>query len=181
LQVVHSDLEAADLGEGGFDLAVAATSLHWVRLDVALPKLAHALRPGGWLAAWWTVFGDPERVTDFRRALSGLYERLLPHEYRDPASIPEPLRVESWSAELSAGGWFEVVRVELIRWEHQLTSEGARRLFGSFPNINEMGVGERDAFLDAIVRLADGYGGCVADPYVTVVYLARLRPPGKCR
>jgi hypothetical protein len=171
----------AAVGLGVPSLAVAATSLHWVRLEVALPKLAQALRPGGWLAAWWTVFGDPERVTDFRLALSGLYERRLPHEYRDPASIPEPLRVESWSAELSAGGRFEVVRVELVRWEHQLTSDGARRLFGSFPNIDEMGVGERDAFLDAIVSLVDGYGGCVADSYVTALYLARRRPPHERR
>jgi hypothetical protein len=44
-----------------------------------------------------------------------------------------------------------------------------------------MGAGEWDAFLDAIASLVDGYGGCVADPYVTALYLARRRPPRECR
>jgi SAM-dependent methyltransferase len=173
LRVEHNDFETADLADGGFDLAVAATSFHWVRPEVALPKLARILRPGGWLAVWWHVFGDPEHVTPFRVALGELYERRLPHEYRAPTSIPETMDIESRTAELTAGGWFEMVRVEHIRWEHRLTSDGARRLFGSFPNINEMPADEREAFLDAISTLVDESGGSVADPYVTAAYLAR--------
>jgi SAM-dependent methyltransferase len=175
LYVVHSDLEAVELPDACVDLAVAATSFHWLRPEVALPLLARVLRPHGWLAVWWTVFGDPERRTTFRQALDRVYARRLPHERRGPTTVPGPLRTGSWTAELERGGWFEVVRVELLRWEHQLTPDAARALFGSFPNVNELAAAERADFLDAVAGLVDRSGGVVADPYVTAVYLARRR------
>jgi hypothetical protein len=88
--------------------------------------------------------------------------------------VPGPLKTASWSAELSRGGWFGPVEVELIRWEHQLTGAGARRLFGSFPNVNELPAPERTALLDAIADIIDSrFDGAVTDPYVTALYLAR--------
>jgi SAM-dependent methyltransferase len=56
--VIVTRLEDADLPDGSFDSAVAATSMHWVDLRVGLPILHRALRPGGWLAVWRSVFGD---------------------------------------------------------------------------------------------------------------------------
>jgi SAM-dependent methyltransferase len=174
LSVLRSDFETAHLPARNFDIAVAATSFHWVDRSVALPKLAALLRPSGWMAVWWTVFGDPERPTEFRSRLTDLYGEHLPDERRDPTDVPVPLRVDWWTDELQAGGWFDVVDVELIRWEHVLTGDGARRLFGSFPNVNEMPVQDREAFLAAIGDLVDSsFGGAVIDPYVTAVYLAR--------
>ncbi|GAA1831084.1 class I SAM-dependent methyltransferase [Luedemannella flava] len=173
LRVVCADFEDAQLPDAPFDLATSATAFHWVRPDVALPKLARALRPGGWLAVWWTVFGDPENPTPFRWDLPALYDRYLPHERRDPTFVPGPLRVDSWTDELRQGGWFGPVEVELIRWEHRLTAAGARRLFGSFPNVNGLPAARREAFLDELGALVDERGGEVADPYVTAVYLTR--------
>jgi SAM-dependent methyltransferase len=176
LTVVHDKFETADLPSAAFDLATSATAFHWVRPDVALPKLARILRPGGWLAVWWTVFGDPERPTPFRTALDELYAYYLPDETRGIGHVPGPLKTASWSAELSQGGWFGPVEVELIRWEHQLTGAGARRLFGSFPNVNELPAPERTALLDAIADIIDSrFDGAVADTYVTALYLARRR------
>jgi SAM-dependent methyltransferase len=176
LRIVHDEFETADLPWAAFDLATSATAFHWVRPDVALPKLARILRPGGWLAVWWTVFGDPERPTSFRAALDELYARYLPEEPRGIGHVPGPLKTASWSAELSQGGWFGPVEVELIRWEYQLTGAGARRLFGSFPNVNELPAPERTALLDAIADIVySRFGGIVADPYVTALYLAPSR------
>lgn len=64
--------------------------------------------------------------------------------------------------------------MEQIRWEHTLTPDGARRLFGSFPNVNELDSRPRAEYLDAIADLVRGTGGVVADPYVTVLYLSRV-------
>ena len=64
----------------------------------------------------------------------------------------------------------------MIRWEHPLTTEGARRLFGSFPNVMELPDRKRTAFLDAIAALVDAQGGEVLDPYATVVYITQPRP-----
>jgi len=169
-RVVTADFETADLPEAAFDLAVSATAFHWVRTEVALPKLARVLRPGGWLAVWWTVFTDHGRSSEFRRGLDALYRRFLPHEPLDRP--PGPLGVESWSAELAHGGFFGPVEVELIAWQNQLTRESAQRLFGSFPNVNELAAPDRLALLDAIGSLVDSLGGTVLDPHITAVYLA---------
>lgn len=174
LRVVGSDLETARLPDHAFDMAVSATAFHWVRMDLALPKLARVLRPGGWLAVWWTVFSDPTRPTRFRAAVDEWYARYLPDEPRGPARTPGPLRVASWSAELVRGGWFGPVQVQLVRWEYWLTANRARRLFGSFPNVNELAAQDRTAFLDGIATLIDHrFGGAVGDPYVTAVYLTQ--------
>jgi SAM-dependent methyltransferase len=172
-RVVISDFETADLPEAAFDLAVSATAFHWVRTEVALPKLARVVRPGGWLAVWWTVFTDRGRPTEFRHRIDALYRRYLPREPLD--QLPGPLGVESWSAEITAGGWFGPVEVELVRWDNVLTSTSARQLFGSFPNVNELSAPDRMAFLDAIASLVDNLGGTVLDPHVTAVYLAPRR------
>ncbi len=123
---------------------------------------------------WWTVFGDPQRPTPFRSALDRLYARWLPAEARGPGHVPGPLRVASWSAELRRGGHFGPVTVDLIRWTHRLTPSGARLLWASFPNVDELPPDHRRAFLDGVAALVEEHGGVVDDPYVTSVY--RTRP-----
>lgn len=58
LDVVTSSLEDAEIAPGHFDLAVGATSFHWVDQEVGLSKLRYGLKPGGWVALWWTLFRD---------------------------------------------------------------------------------------------------------------------------
>ncbi|GIJ80378.1 hypothetical protein SAMN05443287_10527 [Micromonospora phaseoli] len=77
---------------------------------------------------WWTVFGDPDRSPPWRADRDALYRRWLPAQGRGPAGVPAPLRVAERTAELEAGDWFGPVQVEMIRWEHQLTPQGARGL-----------------------------------------------------
>jgi SAM-dependent methyltransferase len=176
LQIVNESIEAAPLPNAGFDIVASATAFHWVRPGIALPRLARALRDHGWLAVWWTAFGDPTRPTPFRSALLRLYERNFPQEPRDPPR--GPLNIDSWCDELSQGGYFARPEVAQIRWEHPLTPDGARRLFGSFPNVNELDPQRRTAHLDAIADLVQEAGGLVLDPYVTVLYLSQVARSG---
>ena len=48
--MVVSTLEEADVMAGHFDLAVAATAVHWVDQELGPGKLGQSFRPGGWLA-----------------------------------------------------------------------------------------------------------------------------------
>ena len=171
LTVIQSDLERATVPDGPYDLAVAATSFHWLDLEVALPRLAGLLRPGGWLVVWWTVFADPVRRTPFRTAMDDLYRRFKPDEGR---GHPGPLGVGSWSAELRRGGWFGDVTVDLIPWSYRLTPDRARGLWATFTNIIALDEPHRSRFLDEVAALVERFGGEVDDPYVTAVY--RTRP-----
>lgn len=174
LTVVVNDFEAAAVPPGPYQLAVSATAFHWLDPAIALPKLAGLLGPGGWLVVWWTVFGDPDRPSAFRTRLNRLYRQYLPHEARGPDHRPGPLRTASWAAELRQGGWFGPVEVDLIRWTHRLTPQGARNLWDSFPNVAELTRGQREAFLTDLAGVVEDLGGAVDDAYVTAVY--RTRP-----
>ncbi len=126
---------------------------------------------------WWTVFGDPQRWAKWREPLEALYERYLPDERRGPNAVPAPMQVAARTAELAAGGWFGPVRVEIIRWEHRLTPDAARRLWATFSNVRELPVARRDQFLDGVAELVGRQsGGVVTDNYVTTLYTAQRRP-----
>ncbi len=68
LTVVNSTFEEAALPEASFDLGLSATSFHWLDEDLALAKVAKLLRPGGWWAMVWNVFGDQHRPDPFHEA-----------------------------------------------------------------------------------------------------------------
>ena len=59
--VIHAGTaESVTLPTAAFDVAVAATSVHWLNLDVMLPKLHRTIVRDGAFAVWRNVFGDPE-------------------------------------------------------------------------------------------------------------------------
>jgi SAM-dependent methyltransferase len=178
LSVVQADLEQVELAGHCFDLAVAATSWHWVDGALAVPKVAAALRPGGALVVWWTVFADPQQPhTSFRDALESLYRRFLPHEPDESGRPPLPMRVPYWREQLGLGGWFDPPAVEVIRWNQPLTPDTARALWATFPNIAELADLDREAFLTGVADAVTGLGGLVHDPRVTIVYGAVVRHP----
>jgi SAM-dependent methyltransferase len=173
LEVVVADFETAALS-GGFDLAVAATSLHWLDPDAAVPRLGALVEPGGWLAAWWTEFGDADRPSRFRDRLDEVYRDLLPAEpaYKDARS--HVFDTDRWHRTLTTGGWFGDVDVAVVSWHQTLTAATARDLWSTFPNIAELAPSARAAFLSRLGALVDDEpGGIVADPRSTVVYTAR--------
>ncbi|HEX4792119.1 MAG TPA: methyltransferase domain-containing protein [Actinospica sp.] len=172
LEIFVSDFEAVDL-PGRFDLAVAATALHWLDPVTSTAKIAGLVRPGGWLAAWWNEFGDVKRPTIFRDRLDEVYHDLLPAEtgYRDSRS--HVLDTDRWRRQLTAGGYFDDVSVEIIEWNQILTAQTARDLWSTFPNIAELAPPNREEFLTRLGSLVDELGGQVPDPRLTVIYTAQ--------
>ena len=149
--MINADFTAVALPAASFDLAVCATTLHWLDASVAVPKIAQALRPGGWLAAWWTVFGDTSRPTPFRERLVPMLDERLPgppESHLTPRALQTAARVR----ELTADGWFADVKTEQIRWSIDFTPAEVAGLFSTFPNIS--GHPDRDAILTDITALA---------------------------
>ncbi len=72
LTVIASPFEDAVLPEAAFDLGVCATAFHWLNEEQALAKVANLLRPGGWWAMVWNVFGDRDRPDPFHEATKAL-------------------------------------------------------------------------------------------------------------
>ena len=154
-------MEDVALAAGTFDSAVAATSMHWVDLAVALPRLHDALAEHGLLAVWRTVFGDPRVETDFRRQVTAIVARR-----------EEGVRVESILdprpsvAELEAGRFFGHLGTWQWPWHIDLTPGQVGRLFGTFSDWSPHEV-------DAVVAAAAQVGPVVREHYVTILHVLR--------
>jgi SAM-dependent methyltransferase len=158
--VVVSGLEDAELAEAGFDSVVSATAMHWVDLSVGLPAMHRALRPGGQLAVWRTVFGDETVSTEFRSAVAAIVSR------RGLSSDGPTREARPTVAELTAGGWFEHVRSEHWRWSISLEAEAIGRLFATFSDWTAAEVAEAE-------QAAVDLGGRVVEHYQSVLHLFR--------
>jgi SAM-dependent methyltransferase len=169
VRVLETTAENAVLPDGAFDVAVAATSIHWMDLSVVLPRIHRALAPGGHLLVWRNVFGDPRADTTlFRQRVSEITARR-----REPRR-PEPADVDTdgWVARLESGGLFRSLHVEEFRWDVTLDAGRVRDLFTTFSDWSPSEVAEAER---AVIAL----GGRVVEHYLTpLVVLVRRNDPG---
>jgi SAM-dependent methyltransferase len=166
-------LEEVELEVEEFDLAAAATTFHWVDEPVGLDKIHRTLRPGGWIALWWTIFGDDDRPDPFRDAADPIVSGLQPSPHGIPSRPSFPLDVDARFAALRAARFAEPEH-ELIRWNFEWDAPGIRALFATFSPIASLDPERRDAILDEIARVAaDDFGGRVVKPILTSLYTAR--------
>lgn len=148
------DLDERGLQDGSFDLAVAATSLHWMDLDIVLPTVRRLLMPGGTFLVWRNVFGDPTRPTPFREQVTAIVrERDAP---RRPG--PDPEDVDATVAALTRAGLFTAEEVNRYRWSVELDEQQVHRLFTTF---SDWSAAEVERAVDAVRDL----GGIVLEHY----------------
>ena len=160
--------ESAPLAPASFDLAVAATSVHWFDLDAVLPALHRALVPGGCFAVWRTAFGDPSAaVTPFRERVA----RITARRGGEPRPGPGELETGAWVERLTRSGHFTATRVEHFRWSVELGTGQVRDLFTTFSDWST-------AEVEEAARAVDELGGQVLEHYVTpLIVLERVAAP----
>jgi SAM-dependent methyltransferase len=174
IDVCETTVEDAELPPRGFALAVAASSFHWVDEGVGLSRIFDAMRPGGWIALWWTLFGDGDRRDAFIEATSPLLDGLHSSPTAgEPGRPRHALDTEARSAALKAAG-FIAVEHERARWETSWDTAGIRALYGSFSPILRLDEERREHLLDAIALVAErDFGGRVSRRLTTALYTAR--------
>ena len=168
--VIHGTFEEATLIDGTFDLVVAAMAFHWVDQEVGLPRLHRLLRPGGWVALWWTLFGDPSRPDPFRDATRHL---LMPTGPTAPPSDRPSFEIDTdaWIRALSVGAGLVAVGAELIPWTTRFDAAQVRAFHASLISVRRRPADEQQALLDELERMAaDEFGSVVERPFVTAVY-----------
>jgi len=177
LSVLSVPFETAELAEGAFDLGIAATSFHWLDQKEALRKVGRFLRPGGWWAMWWTVFGDPEQEDEFQRLTHSLFEELdRSPSHGDRANVPFALDAEKRTDELREVG-FESISSEVIRWTVNRTTKQELALTATYSPVARLPDTERKQFLEKIRRVVDDdFCGSVSRNFVTAIYTAARAP-----
>ena len=174
IEIRETTLEDADLPVGAFDLAAAASSFHWVEEDVGLGLILSALRPGGWFAMWWTLFGERGKPDAFIAATSPLLENLEASPTKGEEGRPAHGRdVVARVAALEAAGFVDIEH-ELVEWNASWDTAGIRALYGSFSPVLRLESARRTELLDEIARIADAdFGGRVSRDITTALYTAR--------
>jgi SAM-dependent methyltransferase len=175
IAVIVSSFETADLPAASFDLVASATAFHWVDPTVGLVKVAQHLRPGGWLALWWNVFGDSSRPDPFEKAVGRVLDEHAPALRYDAFGGIQPYGVDApaRTAEIDASGRFGPVEHHLIAWEGHHDAVGIRRLFATYSPWLALPEAQRAATLDALERVArEEFDNTVVRPYLTSLFLA---------
>lgn len=172
---VLAPFETADITEGTFDLAVAATSFHWLDREVGPKKLGACLRPGGWLALFWNVFGDPQELDPFHEATKSLLSGLAASPSQpSPRGLPFALDQRARRADFQAARADRDFTVEELRWTLTLRPPEIRSLYETFAPIARLPELERERLLDEITSVAERrFAGVVERRVVTPVYLGR--------
>jgi SAM-dependent methyltransferase len=179
LEVTVAAFEDAPLARHAYDLAVAATSFHWVDPDRGLTRVLDVLRPGGWWAMWWNVFGDPEQPDAFHTATNALLEPLMDSPSAGARGVPFALHEADRLADLAAAG-FEAGGAERVVTVLTMTAEQIRALYATFSPIRRLDRAARDRLLDTVAGVAArDFGGRVELHLLTALYTARAPAPAQ--
>jgi SAM-dependent methyltransferase len=168
-------LEDAELDESSFDLATAASSFHWIEEALGLAALLRALRANGWVALWWTGFGDPSRPDPFRDATTELMADMprSPVGSHRGGNTPAEGGSARWLSALEAAGLVDASH-ERIPWSKTFDAKGMREVFSTFSPLLVVDEERRTRTLDELERIArDDFGDRVTKPLVTALYTAR--------
>ena len=173
VEVREETFEEVFVPDGGFDLVVAAMSFHWIDQDLGLRKVGRVVRPGGWVALWWTLFGDPSRPDPFGEATHHLIETARPTA-EDGTRVPFELDAAGWRYALADGAGLVDIDAEVIRWTARLDLPQVRALYSSMIAVRRRPPQERERLLDELIsRAATDFGGTVERPFVTAIYTGR--------
>lgn len=173
LIVMRSPFEDAVLPGASFDLGFSATAFHWLHEEAALMKVAGLLRPGGWWAVVWNVFGDPGRPDPFHEATKLLLAGPMGPSL-DGRNIPFALDKEARLAALEQTQAFEDPEYRSSEWSLILDPEQIVNLYATYSNINIRA--DREFVLAELGRIArEEFHGCVTRNMTTCLYIARRR------
>jgi hypothetical protein len=122
VEIIPGTSEHAALPHDRFDLAVTATSFHWVDQGAGIPKLGRVTRPG-WAAVRWTIFDDPSRPDAFRDVLRARTGDADPGEQRNARF---QLHATARCRDLAERAGLTDVSGNLIRWTAELDTAQLR-------------------------------------------------------
>jgi len=174
LEILRAPFEEADLPPASFDLGVAATAFHWLEQGPALDRVVRLLRPGGWWAMWWNVFGDPDHPDPFQRACGGLF-RALPGSpsWRQDGSRPFSLDAAARLGQMREAGLTDT-DFHLMRWTLSMDTAQVQALAATFSQVSQAEPPLRQRFLERLGGLVEReFGGTVERSFLTSLYVGR--------
>jgi SAM-dependent methyltransferase len=171
LDVRVETFEEAALPSERFDLGVCATAFHWLDERLALAKVVDVLKPGGWWAMVWNVFGDPERADPFHEATDALLNAGPRSQGQGGANANAP------SSAFGRVARFETVQNEQHGWDLVLDPDQVVALYATFSPMTARPLVEQRRVLAELRRIAAAppFSGRVVRNMITTLWTARRR------
>lgn len=177
LRIIAASFEEAALPHSHYDLVAAATSFHWIQPSIGLAKVAAVLKPGGYVALWWHVFGDVEREDPYHEATRTILQPLASSPSGVPDTVPFALDTQARLRDFSSTGQFEQPEYTAYRWTFVLNTEQVGALYATFSSISRLPEEQRTTILHQLMEVAERhFGGTVERNMVSPVYVARRKP-----
>lgn len=177
VQVIEQPFEEADFPRADFDLGVCATAFHWLDEQRALSRAASLLRPHGWWAMVWNVFGDPDRPDAFHEATFDLLNdgpRSISHT--GSGGIPFALNINDRRSAFGRRPEFVELAAQKQAWELVLDPDQVVALYSTYSDMTARPREEQRQVLAELHRIAmEQFGGRVVRNMVTILYTARRR------
>lgn len=158
-EVLDGTAEAIPLPDASVDAVTVAQAFHWFRFDEALAEIARVLRPGGSLALLWNR--RDESVPWVDRMSEAMAWRA--HQ------ISEYDRID-WPAVIGRSGRFGDVEHRSFAWQHLIDRSLLAERVRSVSYIAAMDVERREAIVDEVLALVDGFDELFPLPYNTLVW-----------
>jgi hypothetical protein len=132
------------------------------------------VRPGGWIALWWTLFRDPSQPDAFSRAVEEVLGPSTRGAFDEPERPPFQLDDERRRRDLSVWAQAQDVESRIESWSSVLTPLQAQALYASMATVIRRPLSEQQALLDQIEALvSETFGGRVERHFVTALYTGR--------
>lgn len=173
LRVLNRAFEDVELEPSSFDFGTSATAFHWLEEGDALAKIAKAIRPGGWWAPFWNIYGDPEKADPFHEATLNLLSGGPTNPSNDGHSRLEfGANVDARVSAMKAADSFDFVDWHQSTWAVVLDAAQTVDLYASYSNVSLRP--DSDAVLAEIGRIArEDFNNEVTRNVTTVLYMAR--------
>lgn len=179
IRFVTESFEEAVLPHQHYDLVAAATSFHWIQPSIGLAKVAEVLKPGGYVALWWHVFGDIDRADAYHEATKPILQPLSSSPSGGPNIVPFALDIPARLRDFSNTEQFDEPEYKVYRWTFVLNTAQVGSLYATFSPISRLPEEQRKTILDQLMEVADKqFGGRVERNMVSPVYVARRKPGG---
>ena len=170
--IVEATFEDAPLPVGTtFDLAIAATSFHWVDPERGMARLADLLPRGCCFVPFWNVFRDSGLDDAAFRALIEPIVRRFQTTAR-AAAVTHGLDHDARVRGFEASGDFRVRAMPAFEWPIVHDAPSLRALFASFSDWSTLPEPDRTRALDDVAAIVDEhYGGSLTRTYLTQAYV----------
>ena len=170
VEIALSRFEDQPLTRGGFGLAIAAQSFHWVDPELGFARCAEAVRAGGALA----LFGNMPRrgESELHRAVEACY---MEHAHALRPDALRSYRERDYAAELATAGQFGTAFEARYPFHRDYGADLSIDLLSTQSDHRMIEPAVRDALLASIHAAIVEHGGTLRVDYETYLLLARRR------